>query len=112
MLNVIDEGWKEVKMVSVSAVTHTVDATSGECEVALTQHRCRAGLWDAATFAPHPWAEVRRRGVDNAKTIVAPQRWRRLDLGHCLHVFCRARREPGLVACGATALDDRQYATG
>jgi hypothetical protein len=99
-------------MVSVSAVTHPVDATSGECEVALTQHRHRADLWDAATFAPHHWAEVRRREVDNAKTIVAPQRWRRLDLGHCLHVFCRARREPGLVACGATALDDRQYATG
>lgn len=70
LLNVIGEGWKEVKTVSVSAVTHTVDATTGAREVALTQHSYRAGLWDAATFAPHHWAEACRRGVDNAKTIV------------------------------------------
>ncbi len=70
MLNVIDEGWKEVKAVSVSAVTHTVDATTGERAVALTQHSYRAGLWDAATFAPHHWAEACRRGVDNAKAVV------------------------------------------
>jgi hypothetical protein len=70
LLNVVGEGWKEVKAVSISAVTHTVDATTGERAVALTQHSYRAGLWDAATFAPHHWAEACRRGVDNAKAVV------------------------------------------
>ena len=70
LVNVIGEGWKEVKVVSVSAVTHTVDAETGERKVALTQHSYRGGLWDAATFAPHHWAEACRRGVDNAKAVV------------------------------------------
>ena len=70
MVNVIGEGWKEVKTVSVSAVTHTVNAATGKQEVVLTQHSYRAGLWDAATFAPHHWAEACRRGVDNAKAVV------------------------------------------
>ena len=73
LINVIDEGWKEVKAVSISAVTHTVDAQSGGRglpKVALTQHSYRAGLWDAPTFATHHWAEACRRGVDNAKTVV------------------------------------------
>jgi hypothetical protein len=74
LINVIGEGWKEVKAVSISAVTHTVDAEGGgpreRPEVALTQHSYRAGLWDAPTFAAHHWAEACRRGVDNAKTVV------------------------------------------
>lgn len=74
LINVIDEGWKEVKAVSISAVTPSVDATGGGTrgrpEVALTQHSYRAGLWDASTFAAHHWAEACRRGVDNAKAVV------------------------------------------
>lgn len=70
LINVIGEGWKEVKTVSVSAVTHTVDAATGEREVALAQHSYRAGLWDAATFGTHHWAEAYRRGVEQAKTVV------------------------------------------
>lgn len=70
LIHVIGEGWKEVKAVSVSAVTPTVDVVTGERAVALTQHSYRAGLWDAATFASHHWAEACRRGVDNAKTVV------------------------------------------
>jgi hypothetical protein len=70
LINVIGEGWKEVKTVSISAVTHTVDAATGEREVTLTQHSYRAGLWDASTLAAHYWAEACRRGVDNAKAIV------------------------------------------
>ncbi len=42
----------------------------GPHPVALTQHSYRAGLWDAATFATHHWAEACRRGVDNAKAVV------------------------------------------
>jgi hypothetical protein len=70
LIKVIDEGWKEVKVVSISAVTETIDAATGARQVALTQHSYRAGLWDAATFAPHHWAEACRRGVDHAKTVV------------------------------------------
>jgi hypothetical protein len=74
LIHMIDEGWKEVKAVSISAVTHNGDAASGARgefpQVALTQHSYRAGLWDAPTFGAHHWAEACRRGVDNAKTVV------------------------------------------
>jgi hypothetical protein len=70
LIHLCEEGWKEVKAVSVSAVTREVNPASGECEVALTQHSYRAGLWDAATFTQHHWAEACRRGVDQAKTVV------------------------------------------
>jgi hypothetical protein len=70
LIHLREEGWKEVKTMSVSAVTTGVNPENGEREVALTQHSYRAGLWDAATFAPHHWAEACRRGVDRAKTVV------------------------------------------
>lgn len=70
MINLIDEGWKEVKVVSVSAVSRSVDAESGEVEVHLSHHSYRAGMWDAATFTNHHWAESCRRGLEKAKTIV------------------------------------------
>ncbi len=70
LIHVIGEGWKEVKAVSISAVTHDVDAVTGARAVTLQQHSYRAGLWDAATFATHHWAEACRRGVDNAKAVV------------------------------------------
>lgn len=70
LVNIIDEGWKEVKVVSISAVSNTVDAESGEVEVHLSHHSYRGGLWDAATFTNHHWAESCRRGLEKAKTIV------------------------------------------
>ena len=69
MIHLIDEGWKEMKMVSISAVEHTTDEETGERKVELTHHSYRAGVWDAATFANHHWAEACRRGVDHAKTV-------------------------------------------
>lgn len=69
MLHLRDEGWKEVKAVSVSAVVQAVNEQSGEEKIALQQHSYRAGLWDAATFAQHYWAESLRRGVSRAKHI-------------------------------------------
>ena len=69
MLHLRNEGWKEVKAVSVSAVTLTVDGQSGERTIGLQQHSYRAGLWDATTFAQHYWAESLRRGVNRAKCI-------------------------------------------
>jgi hypothetical protein len=69
-IHLVEEGWKEVKAVSISAVTQTVDAVGGACDMALTQHSYRAGLWDAQTFATHHWAEACRRGLERAKAIV------------------------------------------
>lgn len=70
MVNIREEGWKEVKAVSVSAVTHQTDAETGEQQVHLSHHSYRAGLWDAKTFTNHHWAEACRRGLEKAKTIV------------------------------------------
>lgn len=74
LIHIRDEGWKEVKAVSVSAVKHAVAAPDGESPaepgVTLHRHSYRAGLWDAATFAHHHWAEAVRRGVDQAQTVV------------------------------------------
>jgi hypothetical protein len=70
LIHLREEGWKEVKTMSISAVTREVNPESGERAVALTQHSYQAGLWDAATFTQHHWAEACRRGVDRAKTVV------------------------------------------
>lgn len=70
MINVIGEGWKEVKAVSISAVEHQIDGESGAKTVLLDRHSYRAGLWDAKTFANHHWAEACRRGLEQAKTVV------------------------------------------
>lgn len=70
LIHLREEGWKEVKTMSVSAVTTEVNPENGEREVVLRQHSYRAGLWEAATFAHHHWAEACRRGVDRAKTVV------------------------------------------
>jgi hypothetical protein len=71
LIHLRNEGWKEVKGVAISAVEAGVDATTGERTVHLTRHSYRAGLWDAATFANHLWAESGRRGLEKAKRIVS-----------------------------------------
>jgi hypothetical protein len=65
------EGWKEVKMVAISAVEAGVNSASGEVEAHLTHHSYRAGLWEAATFANHLWAEANRRGLEKARLLVS-----------------------------------------
>jgi hypothetical protein len=70
LVHIRDEGWKEVKAVSISAVTTEVNPKSGEREVVLSHHSYRAGLWDAPTFGTHHWAEACRRGLEKAKTVV------------------------------------------
>lgn len=70
MIRIREEGWKEVKVVSVSAVTSIEGEDEREGEVELNQHSYRAGLWDAKTFTNHYWAESCRRGVEQAKNIV------------------------------------------
>jgi len=70
LLNVRDEGWKEVKVASVSVVEQ--EAGEGEEPVVrLTQHSYRAGLWEAARFGQQQWAEAWGRGIERAKRIVA-----------------------------------------
>lgn len=69
MLHLRDEGWKEVKMVSVAAVEQQLNPASGELAVKLSQQSYRAGLWDAATFAHQQWAETERRGIPKAKRL-------------------------------------------
>ena len=67
MLLVRTEGWKEVKVVALSAVQdatrqrpvgHSSPAGGTPTPlVALTQHSYQAGLWDADTMAEHQYAE-------------------------------------------------------
>jgi hypothetical protein len=67
MIHLRDEGWKEVKVMSVSAVSQAVDLATNRLKPLLSQHSYCAGLWDVASFTPHYWAEAYRRGVERAK---------------------------------------------
>ena len=80
MVLVRGEGWKEVKLVAVSAVTVK---TAGERAVQtprpsrraedplveLSDHRYQAGLWEADRMALHQYAEGLRRGLDHAAAL-------------------------------------------
>ena len=69
MVNIREEGWKEVKLVAVSAVRHRRDVEAGSAVAYLSDHSYRAGLWDATEFGKQQWAEACRRGVDNASYL-------------------------------------------
>jgi hypothetical protein len=69
MVHLREEGWKEVKVASVSAV-EVQRGRRGE-EVHLSHHSYRAGLWEAAVFAKQQWAESWRRGVGRAQRVVS-----------------------------------------
>ena len=69
MVNIREEGWKEVKLVAVSAVRHRRDVEAGSAAAYLSDHSYRAGLWDATEFGKQQWAEACRRGVDNASYL-------------------------------------------
>lgn len=66
MVHLIEEGWKEVKVASISAVTPAARAEG----VQLTHHSYRAGVWEAQRFGHHLWAEACRRGLEQAQTVV------------------------------------------
>jgi hypothetical protein len=70
MLHLREEGWKEAKIVSVAAVTSTVNRQSGEIETTLCEQSYRAGVWTVAAFTNQQWAEAERRGVPQAKRLV------------------------------------------
>jgi len=72
LINLRDEGWKEVKVATISAVeTDVALERDEEKEVRLSHHSYRAGLWDAQQFARQQWAEGCRRGLEKAKQIVS-----------------------------------------
>lgn len=74
------EGWKEVKLTAISAVSVQ---TAGERAAArerpsrrasdpwvrLTRHSYQAGLWDVAGFARHQYAEGVRRGIEQSAPL-------------------------------------------
>lgn len=64
-----EEGWKEVKVATVSAVTHPIDRETGQWSVQLAQHSYRAGLWELTEFTNQQWAEACRRGIEKAPSL-------------------------------------------
>lgn len=71
MIHIREEGWKEVKIVAISAVETSDEAPKGKARTAkLSKHSYRAGLWDAKTFTNHHWAEACRRGLEKADKVV------------------------------------------
>jgi hypothetical protein len=73
MLNIRQEGWKEVKTAAIAAVEPAgVDPSGGSdaSPVRLTHLSYRAGLWEAAVFADQQWAEATRRGIEKAKEVI------------------------------------------
>jgi hypothetical protein len=72
MVHLREEGWKEVRVATISAVETVVSLERDEeKEVHLTRHSYRAGLWEAKDFAKQQWAEGCRRGLEKAKQIVS-----------------------------------------
>jgi hypothetical protein len=69
MVNIRGEGWKEVKIVAVSAVGTSAEGGE-EPTVSLERTSYRAGLWDAARFGHQQWVEGCRRGLEKAKRVV------------------------------------------
>jgi hypothetical protein len=70
MIHLRQEGWKEVKVMSVSALSQEADPATESRKPKLVQHSYCAGLWNVATFTPYYWAEAYRRGVERAKTTL------------------------------------------
>jgi hypothetical protein len=80
MVLVRDEGWKEVKLTTISEVEvrpaeerpEKEDGASRRAEdplVKLKEHSYQAGLWDADTMALHQYAEGLRRGIDRCQRL-------------------------------------------
>ena len=76
MIQIREEGWKEVKMAAFSRVeVLEPDSEKRRCAqregkrgqeevVRLSRHSYCAGLWDADTFGAYQYAEGLRRGID------------------------------------------------
>ncbi len=80
MVHVRDEGWKEMKMVTISAVRPKRATEKGahpdgrrykpyEPQIMLEQHSYQAGLWTADEMGPHQYLEGRRRQIDGCAKV-------------------------------------------
>ena len=80
MVLIRDEGWKEVKLTTISKVEVRPAAERPAKEerasrraedplVRLKEHSYQAGLWDADTMALHQYAEGLRRGIDRCQRL-------------------------------------------
>lgn len=77
MVLVRQEGWKEVKITAISAVTVEARPAGTESRrrqdplVQLHAHSYQAGLWDADTMGQQQYAEGLRRGVEAAVPLTS-----------------------------------------
>jgi hypothetical protein len=69
MIHLRAEGWKEVKITTVSQVDVEQDEETGEKTIRLGRHSYTAKLADADTFAAYQYAEGLRRGLDQVETL-------------------------------------------
>ena len=80
MVLVRGEGWKEVKLTTISAVEvrpaaarpakeSGVSRRAADRLVKLKGHSYQAGLWDADRMALHQYAEGLRRGIDHCQRL-------------------------------------------
>ncbi len=65
--------WGEVKLLAIGQVKHRRGAKGKSQEVHTEQITYFTRLSDAATFSDQASAQVRRRGLDRAKTVVGVQ---------------------------------------
>ena len=79
MVHLREEGWKEARVASVSAVPVCVEGERAKGEPRLEKHSYRAGLWDANLYQPLLGREFPSRG-GKGQTNRLHQRWRHLDL--------------------------------
>ena len=82
MVLIRTEGWKEVKIATISEVSVQAAAAresdpaqpsrrDADPLVTLSRHSYQAGLWDADTFAPYQYAEGLRRGLDHCGQVTS-----------------------------------------
>jgi len=104
-INLRVEGWKEVKVATLSAVESAWGAGG---EAGQTQ------LSGGAVGCGDLWSAAMGRGVPpRTRESPAPgvrQRWGVVDLGDCGHVLRPLHRNSGLVACRGEVVDQRQPA--
>ena len=66
-----DEGWREVKVVSVSEVEEREQPAKDEAPVILVNHGYQAGFWETKEFADVQWNEAQSRGVERANRVTS-----------------------------------------
>ena len=82
-VHVRDEGWKEVKLVTISAVRPKKETEKGahpdgrrykpyEPQMMLEKHSYQAGLWDADEMGQHQYLEGLRRDMPNCPKASSP----------------------------------------